>query len=262
MSLARIADLVYPRLEPLDSAQLQSLWEAERTQIASAESHPAPKSLVEAYAQLHRDEADRLKSVEARLGGILGLASITASILLSGMFALLNGGLSDSGRWVRVVAATALLYLSLQIVCSTIAAVRGMARLTWEYLSVDNLVPFAGIASQEFERQLATQTCRQFIRTQKNVNYKVSQMAVAHTAIRNFAVGSALIAVLGLIGVSTQRPGSAAGKAIRGDAEIQKLLRGAEGPPGPAGPVGPRGKAGSPGRVVKPCCAKKSGCIY
>jgi hypothetical protein len=44
------------------------------------------------------EEAERLKSVEERLSGVLGLTSITASLLIGGIFAIVDGGLSDSSR--------------------------------------------------------------------------------------------------------------------------------------------------------------------
>jgi hypothetical protein len=75
-----------------------------------------------------------------------------------------------------------------------------------------------------------------------NINAKVTQMAVAHAAIRNFASASVLIAVLGCAAVLMQQPGSAAVKAIRTNPNLQKLL---QGPPGPEGPQGPKGDPGA-----------------
>ena len=208
---------------------------------------------------MHQDEMERLKSVETRLGGILSLASITASILLSGVFALVNGGLSDSGWWLRLAAAAALLYLNLQVVCSTIASIRGLRRSTWESLSLDDLVPLPGIGPVEFSRQAARQNCKRLSRAERNINHKVSQMAVAHTAIRNFAAGSALIAALGVAAVGLQHPGSAATKAIRNDAEIQRMLRGQQGPPGPPGPPGSKGEPGQPASCKQPSKSGSTG---
>jgi hypothetical protein len=70
--------------------------------------------------------------------------------------------------------------------------------------------------------------------TERNINAKVTQMAAAHTAIRNFAVGSAVIAIVGFIALRLQNPGNAVAPAIRKDASLQQLLRGPQGPQGPA----------------------------
>ena len=78
--------------------------------------------------------------------------------------------------------------------------------------------------------------CKQYHATDRNVNFKVTQMAIAHTAIRNFAVDSVTIAVLGLFAVLVQAPGNATAKAIRKDAELQRLLRGPQGPVKLSGP--------------------------
>jgi len=246
--LEEIRDMIFPALIPMRQDQLARIQESENTQLAFVESHTDPAALSEGYEKLHEYEMERLRSVESRLGGILSLTSITASILLSGVFALVNGGLSDSDWRLRLAAAGALLYLNLQVVCSTIAVIRGLKRSTWQSLSLDDLVPQPGVGPIEFNRQVARHHCKRLLKAEQNINHKVSQMDVAHTAIRNFAVGSALIAALGVAAVGLQHPGSAAARAIRNDSEIQMLLKGPQGNPGPQGPPGPRGLQGEPGQ--------------
>jgi len=238
MKLRAFWDCLYPMAESAGDDEVLRTTERDAARLVSAQSHVDPKAIADAYAVLRLNETDRLSSVEARLSSVLGLTSITASLLVGGTFALVNGGLSDSSLWVRLVAAAALLYLNLQIVCSTIATIRGLRRKTWNSLAIEDLVPAPDVKEDELSRRLATQSCERLTLTEANVNYKVTQMTIAHTAIRNFAAGSALIAALGFTAVVLQRPGSATAKAIRNDTEIQKLLRGPQGPPGPAGPKG------------------------
>ena len=223
MSLVRVPDWLYPNLEPPKRSDTERAEIRSKERLAAIGTHNDPRSLSEAYAKLHQEEMERLKSVESRLGGILRLASITASLLLGGMFALLKGGLGQSGSLVECSAAAALLYLNLQLACSTIAAVRGMGRATWEYPSIEDLIPPAEIGPIEFQRRVASHAYKRLLAAERNINDKVSQMAVAHAAIRNFATGSALFAVLGLAAVGFQQYGIKATKPIKANPEAPKL---------------------------------------
>jgi hypothetical protein len=206
---------------------------------------------------LCEEETERLKSVEARLSGVLGLTSITSSLLIGGIFAIMNGGLSDSPRGVRFFACVTLLYLSLQIISSTLAAIRGLGRASWISTSIEDYVVSPAVAITEQHRQTALRNCKRLSQMQENINKKVTQMAVAHTAIRNFAAVSVMIAALGCVAVLLQQPGSAAAKAIRANPDLQKLL---QGPPGPTGLQGPKGDPGvSPAVVHKAASPQRAG---
>jgi hypothetical protein len=208
MRFAALRDWIYPLAEPLSSDEVNLNKKREQECLDFVSSHSDPQSVVKAYAELERYEAERLERVEARLNTILGLTSITASLLLGGTFVLVNGGLSDSNLWVRSLAGLALLYLNLQIVGSTIAAIRGLTRMTWHAPTIEDLLPSSIIGSRDTNQQLAVRNCERHLHAEQNVNFKVTQMAVAHTAIRNFAAGSALVAILGFASASIQSPAS------------------------------------------------------
>ena len=236
-----VRDWVFPMVELLSARDQEAHADREKKCLEEAASHADPAKVVGAYEKMLEAENDRLKSVEGRLGAVLGLSSITASLLVGGTMALVNGSLSDSPRIVRWIGSFGLLYLSAQIICSTLAGVRGLRRSAWLRPGIEDLVSDATITSER-----ARSTCERYQQTELNVNSKVTQMAVAHTAIRNFAVGSAAIAVLGFAAVLFQTPGSAAAEAIRKDVELQRLLRGPQGSPGPPGPPAAAAPAQSP----------------
>ena len=135
-------DLPYAQRFTAADLAKRKLYEAE--QMKKAEAIANPSALTEAYATLLKEDGDRLKSVEGRLGGLLGLTSLTATLLFSGLLAIANGTLGDASRMVRVVAAGAILYLSCQIVCSTLASVRGLSRTAWLRADVEDLMPLSG----------------------------------------------------------------------------------------------------------------------
>jgi hypothetical protein len=249
MNFAGILDWIYPAAEPQLPEEIRKSAERDKEQLEACSSHTDPKALAEGYAKLQQDEMETLKSVETRLAGLLSLTSITATLLLSGTFAVVNGALADSKLGVRLCASAALFYLNLQLVCSTIAAIRGLGRAVWHSISIDDLVPPSSSGAVESSKRNAEQHCRRFLQTERNINKKVTQMAVAHTAIRNFAAASAVVAAFGLGIVALQHPENSVAKAIRKNSELQKLLTG---PPGPAGLAGPPGPKGDPGRPVSP----------
>jgi hypothetical protein len=237
-----LLDWLYPTVEPLSEEKCDDQRRLQQDRLQFAETHTDPEAIAKGYAELCAEEAERLKSVETRLGSILGLTSITSSLLIGGIFAIVNGGLSDSSRSVRFVACAALVYLSLQIISSTLAAIQGLGRASWIGRSIEDYVACSEVGPAEQHRQTALRNCRRLLQMGNNINAKVTQMAVAHAAIRNFASASVLIAVLGCAAVLMQQPGSAATKAIRTNPDLQKLL---QGPPGPKGPQGPKGDPGA-----------------
>jgi hypothetical protein len=229
-------DCIFPTEEKPAAKQVAALQAREGEQLKEVEDSAVPDKFAEAYDKLLEDENERLKSVESRLSSMLGLTSITATLLVSGTMALVNGSLGDSSRTVRVLAALGALYLSLQIICSTLAAVHGLARSIWLRPGVVDLVHAPQSDQASFDRERAIGACKRYQVTDRNVNFKVTKMAVAHTAIRNFAVGSVTIAVLGFFAVLLQAPENATAKAIRKDADLQRPLCGPQGPAGPPGP--------------------------
>ena len=230
--------LFFPYAEALspEAAAKHEQSEAELTQRAADARYPV--ELKEAYATLLAEDNERLKSVEGRLGSLFGLTSLTATLLFSGILAIANGTLGDSSRLVRVAATLCVFYLSVQIVCSTLAALRGLSRTTWLRSDVEDLMPSTGVEAGQADQRKALSACERYLAANRTINYKVTQMAIAHTAIRNFAVGSAVFAVLGLSIVFTQDRSAALSKAIHKDTQLQQLLQGRPGPPGPQGSVG------------------------
>jgi hypothetical protein len=234
-------DCVFPVQEKLTPDQVRDIAERRTEDLRRIGEAINPKEHAHAYNKLLDHEEVRLKSVEGRLASVLGLTSITATLLVSGMMALANGALGDTSKIVRGIAAGCMLYLSLQIICATLAAVRGLGRTTWLRVDVSDFVEPPAQASVTTARNRATPSCQRYHSTDEAINFKVTQMAIAHTAIRNFAVGSVIIAVLGMFVVLLQTPGDSAAKAIKKDIEIQRLLRGPQGPSGPPGPPGAPG---------------------
>ena len=134
-------DCIFPTEEKPTPDEAAALRAREADQLKTIEDSTVPEKFADAYDKLLEDDNERLKSVETRLGSLLGLTSVTATLLIGGMLALVNGSLGDSSRAVRAVAAIGAFYLSLQIICATLAAIRGLGRATWLRPGVEDLVP-------------------------------------------------------------------------------------------------------------------------
>lgn len=96
MRAADLWDLLYPTVEPLSEEEQDHQIQGQQEQLHLVETHTDPEALVKGYAELCTEEAERLKSVEERLSGVLGLTSITANLLIGGIFTIVDDGLSDS----------------------------------------------------------------------------------------------------------------------------------------------------------------------
>jgi hypothetical protein len=250
-----LIDFVFPREERPSVDDARKRKEEEGAAVRAVEETTTPKTYCDAYEKLIEEDGERLKSVESRLSSILGLTSITATLLISGILALLNGTLGDSSKVVRGIAGAGAVYLSLQIICSTLAAVRGLSRATWIRPSLEDLIEPADEGSIVTTRKRAIAACKRYQSTDRNVNHKVTQMAIAHAAIRNFAAASVIISILGFGAVLFQPAGDATAKAIRKDTELQKLLRGPQGPSGPPGPASSVPASAASGIEPKTCSA-------
>ena len=73
MTWADLRDWFYPRsAEPLSSEEGDREQRRQREHWNLVETHTNPEALAKGYAELCEEESERLKSVEARLGGVLG----------------------------------------------------------------------------------------------------------------------------------------------------------------------------------------------
>ena len=83
-------------------------------------------------------------------------------------------------------------------------------------------------------RKRAISACKRYQSTDRNVNHKVTQMAIAHTAMRNFAAASVIISILGFGAVLFQPVGDAMAKESGRILSYRSCCEGPQGPPGPA----------------------------
>lgn len=220
-----LTDFLYPTLErskPGSGVGDQQDRESaeERTALARLGDDVERLEVIfhEMTEVLEREQA-RKHSVEARLTSIIGLMSIAATVVLSGLVALAAGTLQSASALFRWILALGSTYLVVQLVCALFAAIRGLSRKNYTENTLLGLIgaidPAEDNSSRNVESGHAARACvlrrrihqltAQTKEQRVNTDAKVSEMAVAHRAVQNFLVGLLILAVLtALVSVATE----------------------------------------------------------
>ena len=271
-------DLIWPSPTPVSKAATEkeareraARLEARIRLIESCGSDGDEKNREEqaeqalaASASLLDTEQDRRQSVEARLTTILGFMAVASAIAM----AVLGTRVDRVANWdrpvVTIMTSIMVTYMTLQLTCAGIAAIRGLSRRGYTDPGTALLQSHATkLLRLKEHAKIHARTADEHEHIN---NDKVSQLACAHRAITNFLGALALLMLSSVVAVGYDAlyPNTTPNdfvERIRGDAELIRLLRGPEGPPGPAGPpgpdgapgpAGPKGERGDPGVPLQP----------
>jgi hypothetical protein len=233
-----VVDRIFPLEQPLSPEEQKAIlerrtaeqneWEARTAALAGKEESLA--QYLAACKTALDDEYQRRQSVDARLTTIIGLSSIAGTIVFGTI--LTKGSL----HWLILLF---LVYLTLQLASAMLAGVRGLERRSYDAMSSTDILPSSNEAPTDHFRRQIQQYFRFLIQHQDQNNAKVTKMAVAHCAIKNFIVGFLILAVLaGLYRFETPTSDELVNR-LRNDHALYELLRGPRGQTGPAGPPGP-----------------------
>lgn len=199
---AELVDLFFPMLEERTPKQVQdekARRDAERiAEVKLAGGLPSDEKRLSGYLEsveeLVEKEQARRTSVEARLTSIIGLTSIAATVVLTALFSMAAGTLLFSQATAKLVLVSGCFYLALQLFAALFAAVEGLSRAAYVHETVVDLLPPASMVRTEFLRKCIVSKFDLLDQHKTVNNEKVSQMAVAHRAIKNFLVMLLLIA--------------------------------------------------------------------
>lgn len=247
-----VSDRFYPRLRPLSkeaSDREKELASDERSrceeQIKSLpdDEDVVAKYLAECDVLLENEESKRL-NVEARLTNLVGLSSITGTIVFGVILGLATGTLRVTGTILKCVIAVGALYLVLQICWAILASIRGLGRRGYVALNTSFVLPLQNEARSIYLRRQITMRGEKLADDRLQNSEKVNQMALAHCATKNFLWALVLFALIGTWFAATlKNPSDDLIQRIRQDHELYEMLRGPQGPKGDPGPPGPEGKA-------------------
>lgn len=235
-------DFIFPTAGPLPESEYVKVEQRLQAAIAALPAHsPLLTQCVDALDDLYDRETARRQGTEARLTSILGLSSIAGTIVFGFLFGL--AGTSHVSHVLRWIMAAGAMYLVLQICSAMLAALRGLSRQSYNGLTFSDAIPTQTESDQAYLLRRC-QTDLQILSNHSFVNNsKVTQMAVAHCAMRNFLWGLLLFAIIGGYSAIKSTPTDEVVDSIKKNPELREMLRG---PRGEEGKTGPKGEPGIP----------------
>ena len=191
---SRICDWVWPHLtgDEVPAPDCQDHFSAEHagTLVDIANILPARLAQVE----------DRIRIVESKLVALLTLTSVLSVAVAASLAATTTlGTVKADAKPFAWVAVFLIFYVAVQILRSLWATVAGLMRKSYKQLSPDDIVPRGGEASDAYRVRLLNLQVSHMCWNEWAIDQKVSDMAVAHTALRNVLTAGFLLIVLTLV---------------------------------------------------------------
>jgi hypothetical protein len=215
-SCTDLTDFIVPRLagsararEVISKKRWRSLARFDQRSVEQLGSDEAQlKQYTAEVDKLLEREQSRKQSVEGRLTSIIGLTSIAATIVLSGLVSLAAGTPPAPSGPTTLIFAIGSLYLVLQLFVALFAAVNGLSRAVHlEDTAADLFEAQKSAPGFRLRREIARKL-GQVRDYRRNGDAKVDQMAVAHRAVKNFLVALLLLAFAAAWVAVTRDPAS------------------------------------------------------
>jgi hypothetical protein len=248
-------DYLYPRLEPhsdaqkdKDAARIERETKDLDARIKGLDAE-ALKALQTEFKELLTAESERRASVDARLSTIIGLTSVVAAIVFGALTFRAGAGFQYPQSWAVWVAAVITLYIVAQLFCAIQAALKGVGVRSSAAVNYHDTTPKLDEEKVAHTRRVLQRYLNCVHDQQENNNARVSQLLVAHCALRNFLFGVAAltIAIIAATLIPSDKEKDIV-RELRADPAVYDALRGPQGYPGKAGKDGKDGKNGKDGK--------------
>ena len=164
---------------------------------------PCPLETLEAAYGALKDELnaqdDRAKTVETRLLSISSLAPVSMTIMVA-VVTFLTSDRAREFTWGSVLAVGIVgSYVSLQFLLALLAAVKGLGRRSFSHLSIKDIVPQPDETKDAYLRRACAELTQVILHNRGAVDDKVSQLALAHEAVKNAVWGLLLVLITILV---------------------------------------------------------------
>jgi hypothetical protein len=211
-TLRRMKDCVVPTLdgsprrhEVLEKRKRRQRLARFRERLSDlSHSTSLLEELVDEVDDLVDSEQGRRQSVDTRLTTIIGLMSIAATIVVSGLLVLATGTSVPETLWVRWTIAIALLYLALQLAIALANALWGVTRHSAKHVSLEEIVPSPHLSPSDVYRQRMVLKAELLEDAKASTDRKLGRLAVAHQAVLNFIVGLFVLAAASALIAATR----------------------------------------------------------
>lgn len=244
-----LIDRVFPIARPLTSSERHEI-DQSRTNMAdecSTRAAGAPDAYLEQLrTDCHGaldDEQARQQSIDARLTTITGMSSIAATVV----FGTLLTSIPQSHSVLLWLLLATLAYLIMQLVCAMLAAVRGLERRSYAIMASADLLPASGESKEVHQRRQVGQLLSILAQNRDANDDKLTNLAVAHCALKNFVIGLVVFATVAGIHHLTEPQADQLVARLKADKALYELIRGPQGPSGATGARGPTGMTGAQG---------------
>ena len=142
---------------------------------------------------------ERIRSVESKLMALLTLASVLSVAVTASLAAATTlGEIDEDAKVFAWIAVALVFYVAVQLLRSLWATVAGLMRKSYRQLSPEDMVPECNEAREIYRVRLLNLQLNHMRYNEWVVDDKVSQMAVAHTALKNALTATFAIILLAL----------------------------------------------------------------
>ena len=144
---------------------------------------------------------ERVRNVESKLVAMLTLTSVLSVVVTTGLAAIATlGTVREEAEtkifaWVVVILVS---YVAVQLIRALGATVAGLMRRPYRQLSPEDMIPEDNETSDSFRIRILNLQVNSMRFNEWVVNQKVSEMAVAHEALRNALVSTFALILLAL----------------------------------------------------------------
>ncbi len=194
----KIADWLWPHLtgESSPSPQDKEFVDAKSSGLLLEEIEPV---MIQRTAQVE----ERLRTVESKLLSLLTLTAVLSAAVTASLVAVSAiGKLKDIDLAFVLIAAVLVLYIALQLLRSLWATTNGLVRRGYKQMAILDIVPSDGETKDQYRLRILNARANHMRWNEWVVDQKVSEMAVAHQALRNALAGTGgLIVVAFLIAI-------------------------------------------------------------
>lgn len=259
----RLVDCIWPSARPLTREERTEQREKRRKRAEAVAERMKrwgelgtddQKGIREEVERLLEAEENRRNSVQTRLGSVIGMASVAISVTFAVAGLVLAKSTPTTPLLFLVGLSGVALYVALQFRITVLAAVIGVQRAGATALTAADVLRDNEESRALYGKRIVEVLLTRFEDIQESTNRSVTQMAIAHTALRNACVGILFaIAILGTAIVWRSACGVDEDvqqqiiTEIRSDVGLADFLRGPRGLQGPPGPQGEPGEKGDPG---------------
>lgn len=245
-------DYIVPWAKPSTITESEEVSNKNKFKLSELENRIKHANLNELKAGLARlttlmeIEVERRRSVDTRLSTIVGLASIAATIAMGFFVAQAAGTVNFPETLGRTLLNSIGFYLILQLCVAIYWAVSGQSRHGYEIDTVEDILrqPFETEEAEIRERIISW--VKQLQYNERSVNNKVTAMAVAHQAAKNFALGLLVFSAFAML-MPQKKVEDQISEALKSNVHLREILQGPPGPAGPRGEIGPVGPTGAKG---------------